>query len=170
MDHIADNMNRHIVWDIEPEFEFSFVGLDAGDEEKEREARIKEVGAYRMVDEVRADDDLPPLPDGLGQCINNPTWLQFAQAKQQEKMMQEQQSQAAAGGTPSPGGEEDDDGAPEPPPDEEELQAGEVDELPEEAELERSMRGVDRLLKSVRRKTERGRLVIEMDLEEGDSR
>lgn len=176
MDHIADNLNRHLVWDIEPEFEFSFVGLDAEDEEKEREARIKEVGAYRMVDEVRADDDLPPLPDGLGQCINNATWLQFAQAKQQEKQMQEQQAAAAAAGgdpnappdaPPAPGGEEDDDGEPEPPPDEEELQAGGVDEdeLPEEAELERSMRDVDRLLKSVKRRSERGTLVIEMDLD-----
>jgi hypothetical protein len=198
MDHISDNMNRHLVWDIEDEFEFAFMGLDSEDEEKEREARIKEVGAYRMVDEVRADDDLPPLPDGNGQVINNPTWLQFVNAKQQAA----QQAQMAAAGQPpgapgAPGaappgspplppydtdgdGDTDgvdgaeDDGAPE-PPDEEELQAGEVDEnaLPPEDQLERAMRNVrhvDRLVKSVSRRTSRGRMLIEVDLDEGDRR
>lgn len=183
MDHIADSMNRHLVWDLDPEFEFAFVGLDADDEEKEREARIKEVTNYRMVDEVRADDDMPPLPDGLGQVINNATWLQFAQAKQQEKQMAEQQAAAAAQGQPPPGAEgeegappggEEDDGAPEPPPDEEELQTAPVGEegMPPEAALERAMRNVkdvDRLLKSVSRRRERGRMVIELDLE-GDRR
>lgn len=191
MDHISDNLNRHLVWDINDEFEFAFVGLDAEDEEKERDARIKEVAAYRMIDEVRADDDLPPLPDGLGQMVKDATWLQFAQAKQQEKQMAEQQAaQAAAGGMPgqpgqpgqAPGagappgleGGGDDDGEPEPPPDEEELQAGNVDDedMPPEAQLERAMSNVskvDRLLKSVSRRSERGKMVIELDLE-GDSR
>lgn len=182
MDHISDNLNRHLVWDIDPEFEFSFVGLDADDEEKEREARIKEVTNYRMVDEVRADDDLPPLPDGKGQCINNATWLQFSQAEDQKKQMEAQQAQAAAQGmdpnappgAPPPGGDGD-DGAPETPPDEMELESGNVDEegMPPEAQLERALRSVDevdRLLKSVTRKRERGRMVIEVDFGEGDRR
>jgi len=187
MDHITENLNRHLVWEIEEDFEFAYVGLDSGDEEKEREARIKEVGAYRMVDEVRADDELPPLADGMGQCVNNPTWLQFSQAKQQEKQAADQQAAAAAGMDPGaaapPGGSaggpdgfegtDDDDGAPE-PPDEEELQAGDVDdEMPPEAQLERAMRNVrdvDRLLKSVSRRKSRGRMLIEVDLDEGDLR
>jgi len=36
----------------------------------------QKVRTYMMVDEVRAAHDLPSLPDGLGQVINDPNWMQ----------------------------------------------------------------------------------------------
>lgn len=176
MDHISDVINRHIVWEINDDFEFAFTGLDAKSESEEREARIKEAGSYRMVDEVRADDDLPPLADGLGQMIQNPTWLQFASQKAAEK---QQADAAAAGQVPgappgegAPFGGEDEEGAPEPPPEGEEALGGEGEtELDENGEIpETALKAAafDRsfavLRKSIRRRVENDRVVVEFDL------
>ena len=76
---IADKVNSHIVWDMYPEFEFSFTGMDAKAENKERERRQLEVKAWKTVDEVRAEVDMDPLPEGKGLVILDPTWLQNAQ-------------------------------------------------------------------------------------------
>lgn len=96
VEHIQDTINRHIVWDLAPDFEFSFTGLDAKSEQAEREAMLADVRGKKMVDEIRAEDNLPPLPDGKGQVILDPTWMQFAA----------QADQATQGGAPGgpPGG------------------------------------------------------------------
>lgn len=176
LDHLADALNRHVIWEINDDFEFAWAGLDAKGEDAEREARIKEVGQYRMIDEVRADDDLPPLPNGMGQVINNPTWLQFYSQKQAEQQQAQQGAPEGAEGAPEGAGGAEDEGAPEepqgPPEDEEALTPGEgaADEQPDENgeySLMRS-RGVDRSLdvlrKGIRRRVENGRVVVEFDL------
>lgn len=99
MDHISDHLNAHIVWELEPDFEFAFTGLDAKAEEKEQESRIKAVSNYETVDGVRALLELDPLPNGQGEVVLNPTWLQFVQGK-------EAQAAQDAGMQP-PGGEGD---------------------------------------------------------------
>lgn len=180
VDHIAQALNHHVVWEINDDFEFAFVGLDAKSEDEEREARLKEVEKYRMVDEVRADDDLPPLPDGLGQLIMNPTFLQWASQKQAEK--QQAAGMGPPGGPPGapPGGPEgaEDEGAPEGPPEGEEAfgaPPGGEEEPPgpdETGEIPIGKSGdLDRTLavlrKSMRRRTENGRMVVEFELPRG---
>ncbi len=81
VDHLTDHLNQHLIWELEEDFEFSFVGMDAKAEEAEREARIKESSAFKTVDEVRAEMDLKPMPDGKGELIRDPSWLQWAMAK-----------------------------------------------------------------------------------------
>lgn len=103
MDHIEDSLNQHIVWELNPDFEFDFVGLDAKSEEAEREARIKEVQNYRTIDEVRADMEEDPLPNGQGKVILNTVFLQFSQAQQA------QQQQGGEDGVPPIEGEGEDD-------------------------------------------------------------
>lgn len=76
---IADIFNRFIIWPINEAFEFEFVGLDARTHEQIAELNGKQVKTIRMIDELRAEDDLPPLEDGKGQIILDPTWLQYAQ-------------------------------------------------------------------------------------------
>lgn len=173
MDHIADLMNRHIVWEIDEELEFAFVGLE-DNKDKELEHRTKEVSNWRTVDEVRADDDLPPLPDGKGQMIQNSTWVQFATQADAMKQQQEMAQQQAAGGMPGAPGAPQLPPGQEQPSDEETLQPGaEGDEqgaegLPPEAQLERAVRAVkaaDRLVKSYHRTVKNDRAVIEIDLE-----
>lgn len=98
----ADNLNRHIVWEINPNFELDFVGLDAKTEEQAIELRLKEVTNYKTINEVRAEDDLPPI-DG-GDIILNPTFTGF---KSQQAMMAQQGGAGGAPGAPGapPGGE-----------------------------------------------------------------
>jgi len=81
IEHIEDTINEHIVWELEPDFEFAFTGFDAKAEDKEREARMLEVTKVKTVDEIRAEMDEDPLPDGLGEIILDPVFFQWVQSK-----------------------------------------------------------------------------------------
>lgn len=80
--HIEDHINQHMIWDINPDFEFAYTGFDAKAEDKEREALLKEVAAIRTVNEGRALMNEEPLPDDLGDVILNPVFIQYLQMKQ----------------------------------------------------------------------------------------
>lgn len=81
-DHITDCINQHVIWELAPELEFAFTGLDAKAEKSERERRGTEVEKWKMIDEVRAEQDMEPLPNGTGQLVLNPVYLQFIQGQQ----------------------------------------------------------------------------------------
>jgi len=89
-DHISDAINQHMIWELVPEFEFSFTGLDAKAETKERERRKDAVEKWMTVNEIRAELDMTPDPNG--DIILNPTYLQYLQGKA---------AQAGAGGDPN---------------------------------------------------------------------
>lgn len=91
--HIEDKLNRHIIWTENDSFEFAFVGLDAKTEEQAIELRLKQI-QYKTVNEVRAEDDLPPVKEG--DVILNPVYTGYIQ---QKAMMQAQQ-QGTPGGQP----------------------------------------------------------------------
>lgn len=78
---LSQQINRSLIWPINESFEFEFVGLDARTHEEMAELNTKRVKSIMMIDEIRAEDDLPPIPDGKGQVILDPTWVQFANAK-----------------------------------------------------------------------------------------
>lgn len=82
IEHLEDTINQHIVWELEPDFEFAFTGLDAKAEGKERDARLQEVKAVKTINEIRAEMDEKPLPDDLGDIILDPTFVQYVQGKQ----------------------------------------------------------------------------------------
>lgn len=129
-EHIQDQMNKHIVWDMNPDFEFIFSGLDAKSEETEREGFIKDTSAFRTIDEVRAELELDPLPDGLGEIIRDPTWLQNKQATAG--------AEGGEGGDEEGGMEEDDGpldelpGAGDEDPEEEPIEPDEGEDTPPE--------------------------------------
>lgn len=75
---LSQSINTNIIWPINESFEFKFVGLDALTKQDTIETNIKRVKTTMMIDELRAEDDLPPLPDGKGQVILDPTYLQNA--------------------------------------------------------------------------------------------
>lgn len=79
---IATMMNQAIIWPINESFEFAFMGLDAYTREDMIDLNVKRGKSTMMIDELRAEDDLEPLPDGKGQVILDPTWMQFAQMKE----------------------------------------------------------------------------------------
>lgn len=78
---IAEKMNQHIVWPINEAFEFDFVGLDSMTKEQMAELNTKRVKTVMTVDEIRAEDDKPPLPDGTGEIILDPVFMQNVQLK-----------------------------------------------------------------------------------------
>jgi hypothetical protein len=113
---MAEKLNQHIIWPINENFEFDFVGLDAITKEQSAELVGKQVKTYRTIDEIRAEDDLPPLPDGKGEIILDPTFLQWAQIKEGGGMGMEGmpgemgEGDEASGQEPgAPGGEGDED-------------------------------------------------------------
>ena len=106
IDHIEDCINSHIIWELEPDFEFSFTGIDSKVEEKERDARIKEVTNFSTIDEIRALYEEDPLPDGLGELILNPTYMQWAMQKQAQAEEGQEPGEELGG----PGGDEGDEG------------------------------------------------------------
>ena len=62
------------------DFRFIFNGMSTEDKGFEADLRKKDVETIKTVDEVRAELDLPPLKDGLGDVILNSVFMQNKQA------------------------------------------------------------------------------------------
>jgi hypothetical protein len=80
LDDIASWINVHLVWPLDPYFEFKFKGMDGKDSDQAIDQQKKRVEYLITVDEARAEEDLPPLPDGAGDVILNTVWMQNKQA------------------------------------------------------------------------------------------
>jgi intein/homing endonuclease len=87
---VAGCLNKYVIWPTNPNFEFAFVGLDATTRSETADLGTKLVKSTRTVDEIRAEDDLPPLPDGQGEVILDPVWFQAYQNKQAQAQAEEQ--------------------------------------------------------------------------------
>jgi hypothetical protein len=106
---IQRKINKYVVSQINPEFEFVFVGLNGSTIEKELEMDIKKINSFQTINEIRAKWDLPEI-DEFGDLIENSVYYQaYNQAKQQE--MQQQQQQNFGGGMDmgNYGGEEEEE-------------------------------------------------------------
>ena len=120
---IQNVVNEEIVWALDENFEFLFMGLDARTEAEAIELRMKELQSYKTLNEIRREaDELPPVKDG--DTVMNPTYVglknQLAMQEQQKAMAQQQGG--AAGGPPGmppgmpPGGAPEGAAPPGPPP------------------------------------------------------
>lgn len=103
----SECLNRHVVWQIDPRFEVSFVGLDAKTEEQNYELRSQQSATTHTLNEVRALEGLAPVP--YGNLVMNPVYVSYVQGKEAEA------AGGVQGGAPAPGGGEGE----EPPPTEE---------------------------------------------------
>jgi len=83
MEFFEDCINSHLVWELNPDFEFNFAGLNSKEEKAQREGWIAQGKAFKTVDEIRAEQDLDPMPDKKGEVILDSVWLQNSQAQQQ---------------------------------------------------------------------------------------
>lgn len=92
---IAQNFNKSVIWPMNENFEFEFVGLDAKTKDEIADENAKRVKTINTIDELRAEDDLPPLPDGAGEVILDPVWMQAMQMKQQAVQQAEQEEKQA---------------------------------------------------------------------------
>lgn len=86
-------------------FRFRFTGIAPTDKDAASKLRSEAVKTYMTIDEIRAREDLQPLPDGAGKVILDATFMN-------QQMQREQTAQAGAeGGAPVEGGGEGDAGA-----------------------------------------------------------
>lgn len=105
-------LNQHVIQRLNPDFEVIPCGMSEKGVEAETELLQKQTSIYLTVDEAREAAELPPIgPEGGGDAILNPTWLQWAQGKRAEA----QQAQMQQQGMPQPGEEGGPGGPPLPP-------------------------------------------------------
>lgn len=90
-------MERVPEWD---KYHFVFTGLEAKDQSSEEDIKGKQVKTRKTLNEIRAEEDAPPLPHG--DVVLDPQYIQHVQAM--EGMKQENEQQAGEG-EDGPGGE-----------------------------------------------------------------
>jgi hypothetical protein len=94
---IENYININIINSIDSDFCFKFTGIDSEDKQASLLRQEKEVKFKKTVNEIRAEDGLPPLP-GMNDVILDPTYMtwyaQFSdtgKAKAQQDQQQQQQ-------------------------------------------------------------------------------
>lgn len=97
LDFLASYINTNIIDRIDPDFELIFVGVEDESEKDAIERQAKEVKFKKTVNEIRAEDNLPPLP-GMDDVLLDPTYFQWyaqfsGKAEEKQQQMQEQQGQ-----------------------------------------------------------------------------
>jgi hypothetical protein len=96
-------VNKYIVSRFSDELTFAFVGIDEKSEDEKVELSTKEVKSFKTIDEVRAEYNLEPLPDGNGQVIMDASYMNMVN---QKAMMANQGGEEEGGEAPT---EEDED-------------------------------------------------------------
>ena len=96
--HIEAYINEKIIASFDDRFVLEFTGLSDEDRKEAQERQALERIYKKTVNEIRAEDGLPPLP-GMDDVILGPEYMQWyaqfskAAIEAQEKMMQQQQDQ-----------------------------------------------------------------------------
>jgi hypothetical protein len=85
---ISSLINDYIVWRIDPNFEFEFVGLNQDSEKDDLDRSIAQGKAFKTINEIRAEHDLEPLKAvkdlktmDLGDIILDPSFIQVLTAQ-----------------------------------------------------------------------------------------
>ncbi len=98
-----EQLNKHFLAKIAPDYEVVPVGLDDTSQEDEAELLTKQVASFMTLDEAREVKGWELLGEEKGgHLILNPTYLQYIMSKEQQE--QQAQAQAMGGGMPMPGG------------------------------------------------------------------
>lgn len=93
--HVQSLLNEYIVYRLNPDFEFQFVGLNATSEKEELEQTMDKAKTFQTVNEIRAEHDLPPIPPmdklkSLGDVILDSGWIQALSGQLSQAAMAEQ--------------------------------------------------------------------------------
>jgi len=97
LNFIEEQMNYHILHQIDRNLYFEFTGIDMKDEQEMVNIRASEVQAYKTLDETREEAGLEPYDDEeIGNLILNPVVVNY-KLQQQAQQQQAQQMEAQAG-------------------------------------------------------------------------
>lgn len=92
---IQQLLNDYIVWRIDPNYKFEFVGLNASNEKDDLDRQVQQVKSFKTINEIRAENDLPPLKEAdkvkLGDLILDPSFLNYVQSQQAAAQQDAQQ-------------------------------------------------------------------------------
>ena len=69
-------LNKYVVNEIDPSIELVFTGLDVIPIEKQLQLDTAKVKSFMTINEIRANYDLPPLPNGAGEVILDGSYIQ----------------------------------------------------------------------------------------------
>lgn len=90
-------IDKYIIWPINPDFTLEFVGLESQTPKEIADLFTQRARSMYLIDELRAEQDLPPLPDGMGQVILDANWMNARKevtARKQQAAAQEAQDSA----------------------------------------------------------------------------
>jgi len=97
---LASYINTNIIDMIDSDFELVFTGMNYESQESARERQKEEVKYKKTVNEIRAEDGLPPLP-GMDDIILDPVFMQwYTQFSKAAKMKAKEMQQDAGGQSP----------------------------------------------------------------------
>jgi hypothetical protein len=78
---------QRIMNDVDPSFDFEFVGYEKDDEQQKNQTRESELRTFKTIDELRAESDLEPFDEEWSKMPLNPVAVQVLQSSQQQAMM-----------------------------------------------------------------------------------
>lgn len=93
---IQRKINKYIVEQINPDFEFVFMGLNGMTIEKELEMDTKKINSFATINEIREKWDMEPIKE-VGDLIENSVFFQAYNQKKQAEMAQQQQQMQGGG-------------------------------------------------------------------------
>jgi hypothetical protein len=93
--HIQYLINDYIVYRIDPNFEFEFVGMNAKSEKDELDQAVTQAKTFKTINEIRAENDMDPIPEldkikSPADLILDSSWVTAwtsAKAQEQQAMM-----------------------------------------------------------------------------------
>lgn len=91
--HFENHINRHIISQLDDDFELYFRGLDELDPISQEGLIDKRIRTYYTVDEIRATKRMKPLPNGLGSTPLDSIFQAKEQQIKQDQMMAQAQNQ-----------------------------------------------------------------------------
>lgn len=103
---LEERINASLIWPLEPDMEFQFMGLEADSKSEEADLLTKQVKTYLTINEIRARKELAPLPNGQGDIILDPTYMQHLTLATQQQAMHDQASQIGEEPPDGPPGDE----------------------------------------------------------------
>lgn len=83
-------INKYLIWQIDPEYEFRFVGIEEDDKQTELDQDVTSLQNFMTLNEIRAKRNLDPIEGG--DIPLNPVYLQAKGMEQQQQMEMEQRN------------------------------------------------------------------------------
>jgi hypothetical protein len=146
------DINKNLIWLMDPRYEFQFVGMDSRTENDMQELRIKELQNWKTVDEVRAEDDLDLLgKEKGGDLIMNPSYITYRTQLAMQASMGGGAMPPGAEGGGAPGEEMPDFGDEDIAGIDEHMAQMEQHKTPEHVKGDKDMQELDRMLSGLKK-------------------